>query len=198
MKTLLGNEYRDMAMEDLVKAAGGRKKSQLKDDELFNYQELFNFETFINSLPDRKRHEALALVELYKRSLNSVERRIIKESCDIYYAMRDVLTGLKEEEFWVLTLDQSLRVISRRRISRGGIDHTGVDIRTLLKGALMDNATVIVAVHNHPSGQVMPSNADKLLTNSIQKAAETLKIRFFDHVIFADDIYYSFHDQGLL
>ncbi len=102
------------------------------------------------------------------------------------------------EEFWLLLLNQASKVIDRVRISRGGIDQTAVDVRLILREALLRNATQIAVVHNHPSGNVRPSNDDKLLTQSIRKAAEIMRIHLIDHVIVADGAYFSFNDEGLL
>ena len=95
-------------------------------------------------------------------------------------------------------MNQSAKVIGKVRISMGGIDQTAVDVRNILREAILNHATQIAVVHNHPSGNVTPSQADKSLTQRINKASEMLSIRLTDHVVIADGVYYSFHDQGLL
>ena len=102
------------------------------------------------------------------------------------------------EEFWLLLLNQAAKVIGKVRISQGGIDQTAVDVRSILREAILHQATQIAVAHNHPSGNVAPSQADKTLTNNIRKASDMMNIRLMDHVIVTDGHYYSFHDHALL
>ena len=161
------------------------------------FQEAVDFEAFLDTLSESKRRIIEAGVELYKRSREGLSNTI-KESTDAYRLLADKIADLNHEEFWLITLNQAAKVISRRRISAGGIDQTAVDVRQILKYTLQDNATQIVVAHNHPSGNVMPSQADKTLTNTIRKAADIMNIRLMDHVIVTDGHYYSFHDHGLI
>ena len=95
-------------------------------------------------------------------------------------------------------MNQAAKVISRRRISAGGIDQTTVDVRQIMKYAIHDNATQIAVSHNHPSGNLKPSNEDINVTNKIKKAGELLNIRLIDHVVIGKENFYSFHDHGLI
>ena len=95
-------------------------------------------------------------------------------------------------------MNQSARVIDKVRISRGGIDRTVVDVRSILREALLQRATQIALIHNHPSGNTRPSMEDRRLTEQVNKAAQTMNIRLTDHVIISDGKYYSFSDEGLL
>lgn len=193
MKTYIEQETRMMCVSDLVKQAGGTymKHGGLND-------EMFNFEAFLLTLPQKKQKEARALVELYKRSLNCDEMKVIKSSCGIYSLLSGCMTGLANEEFWMITMNNASKVISRRRISVGGIDQTTVDVRLIIKYALQDNATQIAVAHNHPSGNLKPSTEDISITDRIKKTCDMMRIRLVDHVIFSNGNYYSFHDQGLL
>ena len=112
--------------------------------------------------------------------------------------MNSHLFNLDHEEFWVLLLNQASRVISKIRISSGGIDQTCADVRTILREALLQRATQIALIHNHPSGNTTPSNADRQLTQLIKRGGETMNIRLIDHIIVADGSYYSFTDEGIL
>ena len=105
---------------------------------------------------------------------------------------------LAQEEFWVLLLNQATKLIDKIRISSGGIDGTYADVRSILREALMQRATQIAVVHNHPSGNIQPSQPDRTLTEHIRKAADTMNIRLIDHVIVCEDGFYSFADEGLL
>lgn len=142
----------------------------------------------------------MAALELGKRrSLQArPERPTVRCSTDIYNLFHPMLCDLGQEEFWVLLLNPSARVIDKVRISRGGIDHTTADVRSILREALLQRATQIVLIHNHPSGNPTPSTNDRTLTASVQKAAQTMNIRLTDHIIVTDGKYYSFCDEGLL
>jgi DNA repair protein RadC len=106
------------------------------------------------------------------------------------------MQDLDVEEFWVLYLNQQYRLIKKLRIARGGITATTVDIRLIIREAVLCNATQLVACHNHPSGGIMPGDKDDKLTISIIKACQLMDIRFADHVIITDGHYYSYHEEG--
>ena len=108
------------------------------------------------------------------------------------------MCDLAQDEFWVLLLNQATKLIDKIRISSGGIDGTYADVRSILREALMQRATQIAVVHNHPSGNIQPSQPDRTLTEHIRKAADTMNIRLIDHVIVCEDGFYSFADEGLL
>ena len=101
------------------------------------------------------------------------------------------MCDLAQEEFWVLLLNQATKLIDKIRISSGGIDGTYADVRSILREALMQRATQIAVVHNHPSGNIQPSQPDRTLTEHIRKAADTMNIRLIDHVIVCEDGFYS-------
>ena len=117
---------------------------------------------------------------------------------DIYEIFHPLLCDLAHEEFWVLLLNQASRVIDKSRISRGGIDQTTADVRSILREALMQRATQIALIHNHPSGSPRPSTDDQCLTQLVQKGAQTMNIRLIDHVIVTDGVYYSFNDERMI
>ena len=121
-----------------------------------------------------------------------------RRSDDIYGIFHPLLCDLTVEEFWVLLLNQASRVIDKVRISRGGIDQTSADVRSILREALLQRATQIALIHNHPSGNPQPSTNDRQLTQLILKGAQTMNIRLIDHVIVTDGRYYSFTDEGVL
>jgi DNA repair protein RadC len=107
-----------------------------------------------------------------------------------------MMQDLDVEEFWALLMNQHYRLIKKVRISRGGITETPVDVRIIMKEAVLANCTILAVCHNHPSGNLSPSHADKDLTRSIKRACELLNIYFLDHVIITDGQYYSFKEQG--
>ena len=142
----------------------------------------------------------MAALELGKRRKlqERTERAVIQSSKDVYELFHPHLCDLAQEEFWVLLLNQAARVIDKVRISRGGIDQTTADVRSILREALLQRATQIALVHNHPSGNPRPSTDDRQLTQLVQKGAQTMNIRLIDHVIVTDGKYYSFTDEGVL
>lgn len=153
------------------------------------------FTTYLDGLTQMKQNIAREAVEVYLRGLQE-EKKQIKSSEDIYNQCRN-LAMLNVEHFDVLLLNQAFRVIKRVNISTGGIDNTTVDVRLIMKHCLLNNATVLACVHNHPSGSLKPSKEDEDITSKIKRAGELLNIRLLDHVIIGDT-YYSFHDNGKL
>jgi DNA repair protein RadC len=127
---------------------------------------------------------------------SSEERPDLGTATRIYNYMRPLLQDRDVEEFWVLLMNQNYRLIKRVRISHGGITETAVDIRIIMREAVLANATILAVCHNHPSGNIKPSNADDQLTRAISKACELMQIRFLDHVIITDGQYYSYNELG--
>lgn len=142
----------------------------------------------------------MAALELGKRRKlqEPADRQTIRISTDIYNIFHPILCDLPTEEFWLLLLNQASKVIAKVRISRGGINQTAVDVREILREALLQRATQIVVVHNHPSGNIQPSRDDIHITQQIAKAAEMMHIRLVDHLIVCDGAFYSFNDEGRL
>ncbi|MBP6065271.1 DNA repair protein RadC [Bacteroides sp.] len=142
----------------------------------------------------------MAALELGKRRKlqEAKERTLVNCSRSIFELFHPLLCDLPQEEFWILLLNQACKVIDKVRISTGGIDGTYADVRSMLREALLQRATQLVLVHNHPSGNCNPSQSDRQLTQHVQQAARTMNIRLTDHVIIADDKFYSFADEGLI
>lgn len=151
-----------------------------------------------NGLGEAKAITLLASCALATRRMaEEVEKKAIKGADDIfrYYA---ALADLPHEEVHVLLLDNSLHVLSSKLISKGGITSSAVDIRLVIREALLVNAVRIAIVHNHPSGVLRPSLADNQLTEKVKKAASTMDIQLIDHVIVGSGGYYSYADAGML
>lgn len=151
-----------------------------------------------NGIGKAKAISILAACELGKRRQMEVpeERPDLGTATRIYKHMRPKLQDLDVEEFWILLLNQNYRLIRKLRISHGGITETTVDIRIIMKEAVLANTTVLAVCHNHPSGNISPSYADNELTKTIKRACELMRIHFLDHVIITDGQYYSYHEQG--
>ena len=142
----------------------------------------------------------MAALELGKRRrLQEIkERAVIRCSKDIYEVFHPLMCDLALEEFWVLLINQGNKVIGSVRISTGGIAGTFVDVRSILREALLQRAPQIAVVHNHPSGNIHPSQEDQVLTQRIFNAAKSIDIKLIDHVIVCDGKYYSFADEGMI
>ena len=142
----------------------------------------------------------MAAIELGKRRQLATMglRPDISSATSIYNYMRPLMQDLTVEESHVLLLNQNLKLIKEMRISLGGLTETNVDVRIIIKEAVMNNATALALVHNHPSGNIHPSKFDDTLTQTLKKACDLMRIHFLDHVIVCDGDYYSYHDRGRL
>lgn len=142
----------------------------------------------------------LAAMELTKRRKNEAtpELRKITSSASVFTLMQPVLGELPHEEFWILYLNNSNKIIAKAQLSKGGITGTVVDVRLLYKNAIGHGATGIILCHNHPSGALSPSQADRDITKKIKSAGEHLDIKLLDHLIITEAHYYSFADEGIL
>ena len=142
----------------------------------------------------------LAALELARRKndLPAEERKLVNSSRFVYNFMKPILQDLPHEEFWTLYLNTGYKILDKQLIGRGGNDFTPVDVRIILRSALSLKAHAIILVHNHPSGALYPSNADKILTQKIVEASKIMDIRVADHLIFTDNGYYSFKDEGII
>lgn len=142
----------------------------------------------------------IAALELgQRRQLLPLQKRPqISSSKDAYLALAPLLQDLTTEEFWILLLNQSNRMLGRERVSSGGISTTVVDARVVFKKALEYNAASMILCHNHPSGSLRPSQPDLDLTQQLRKAGLQLDIMVQDHLIVSEAGYYSFADEGLM
>ena len=140
----------------------------------------------------------MAAVELGRRRQTATAelRPDMSTATRIYNYMLPKMQDLNHEEFWVLLMNQNYKLLKAERISIGGITETSADIRIIMREAVLNNATILAVCHNHPSGSISPSRQDDMLTQSIQKACQLMRIHFLDHVIVTDGAYYSYHEQG--
>lgn len=153
-----------------------------------------------DGIGEAKAISIIAALELGRRRKESNHRHKTKitGSEDVYIEMKPHMLDLKHEEFWVLFLDRANQVCKKEKISAGGVSGTVVDNKLIFKKALEELACTIVLVHNHPSGNINPSQQDIQLTQKLKEAGRTLDIPVLDHVIFTDQNYFSFADARLL
>ena len=142
----------------------------------------------------------VAALELGRRrkETESVKKPVIKSSNDAFVLMKPMLWDLLHEEFWIITLSRSNQVIKTIQISAGGVAGTVADPKIIFKNALEQLASGIILVHNHPSGNLKPSQEDVNLTKKIKEGGRILDIPILDHLIISDNGYYSFADESML
>lgn len=178
-----------------------RQLMNIADGSLSNLAKLSIDEMqVVQGIGDCKALAVLAAIELGKR--RALERMPTKpdlgSSLAIYNYMLPQMADLKVEQAHAIFMNQNFRLIKSVKLSQGGITETSVDIRILMREAVMSGATIMTFVHNHPSGNTQPSKADDVLTQQIAKACQIMRIFFMDHVIVADGSFYSYHDKGRL
>lgn len=188
--------------------SGTRKKSAVElmqdilrvcDDKLarlskMSIKELMAF----NGIGEAKAITIKAAAEIGRRRTmeRSDDNPQMTNASQVYEYMRPLMQDLPHEEFWAILLNNSSRIIKRTRISSGGLTATAVDVRMVLKEALIADATCIIVCHNHPSGQLRPSRDDQMLTDRLHTALNQINIKLLDHVIITDGTYYSFAEDG--
>ena len=142
----------------------------------------------------------LAACELGKRrqAEKPEERPDVGTATRIYNQMHPLMQDLDVEEFWLLLMNQNHRLIKQMRISHGGITEVSVDVRIIMREAVLSNATMLAVCHNHPSGSLSPSKMDDELTANLNKACQVMRIKLLDHVIVTDGKYFSYYESGRL
>lgn len=178
-----------------------RQLMNIADGSLSNLAKLSMDEMqVVQGIGDCKALAVLAAIELGKR--RALERMPTKpdlgSSLAIYNYMLPQMADLKVEQAHAIFMNQNFRLIKSVKLSQGGITETSVDIRILMREAVMSGATIMAFVHNHPSGNTQPSKADDVLTQQIAKACQIMRFFFMDHVIVTDGSFYSYHDKGRL
>lgn len=156
--------------------------------------------TKYNGMGPAKAISIIAALELgrRRRSEEALEQKKISSSLSVFEYLQPLIGELPHEEFWIIYLNNSNKVIDKLQLSKGGITGTLVDVRLVMKKAIEVGATSIILSHNHPSGNLSPSTADKNLTTKLKTAGESLDIKILDHVIVTEKSYFSFADEGLL
>lgn len=132
-----------------------------------------------------------------RRAEETVELKKITSSKAVFEIMQPVIGELPHEEFWVLYLNNSNKVLYRSQLSKGGITGTVVDVRLIFKTAFEQNATSIILTHNHPSGKLQASDADLEITKKLKLAGNQLDVKVLDHIIITENGYLSFQDEGI-
>jgi len=191
---LIGSGSPKESAVDLMKRVLNDCKNNLNTLGKLSLRELCQY----NGIGEAKAITILAACELGKRRQReeAEKRESILSAADIYQYMHPRMQDLDVEEAWILLMNQNAKLIRAERISHGGISETAVDVRVIIREAILNNATMLALCHNHPSNSVKPSSEDDRLTNSVKQACNLMRIHFLDHVIVADGAYFSYHEEG--
>jgi len=193
---LIGSGTQQYSAVDIAKHVMGKFNNNLNTLGKARFDEFDDIE----GVGTQTACKIMAAVELGKRrQLATAELRPdMSTATRIYNYMLPKMQDLNHEEFWVLLMNQNYKLLKAERISIGGITETSADIRIIMREAVLNNATILAAVHNHPSGSLTPSRADDTLTTAIKNACSIMRVYFLDHVIVTDGAFYSFHEMGKL
>lgn len=192
---LIGSGTRELNAVDLAKMILEQSNNDLNKIARLSVQDLKKFK----GIGDARAINIVSALELGRRrtSDNIAVDKITKAS-DVYEYMKPELADLTHEEFWLLLLNRANCIIKKQPISQGGVSGTVADPKLIFNHALSHLASSVILVHNHPSGNTKPSEADKRLTKQLAEAGKLLEIAVLDHIIFTDNSYFSFADENLL
>lgn len=193
---LIGSGSRELSAVDLSKRILAQCDNDLNQLAQLSLKDLMRFK----GIGEAKAISISAALELARRRKpeNMSRNTAIKCSKDAFEVLKAQFLDLPHEEFRVLLLNQANKVIKQELIGRGGITGTVADTRLIFHTAIENKAVGLVISHNHPSGNLQPSEADKRLTKKIITAGETLDIKVLDHLIISNEGYFSFADEGIL
>lgn len=193
---LLGTGTTTLSAVDLAKNVLQGAGNNLHDLARLSVKDL----TKVKGIGEAKAVTIVAALELGRRrkELEHEEKSKIGSSGDAYDVIKSDLMDIPHEEFWILMLNRANRVIKKSQISQGGVSGTVADPKIIFKMALEELASGVILAHNHPSGNLTASQADKDLTKKLKEAGKLLDIQVLDHLIIAGQKYLSFADEGLL
>ncbi len=154
----------------------------------------------VKGIGEARAIQIVAALELGRRrqAQSDSHTQSIRSSSDVYRIFRPILMDHQHEEFWILLLNRANRVMGKQMISKGGLSGTVADPKVIYHRALLALSSAVILVHNHPSGNASPSQADREITRKLRNAGEFLDLPVLDHVIVTDHAYYSFADEGIL
>ncbi|WP_372755437.1 DNA repair protein RadC [Mariniflexile sp.] len=193
---LIGSGNRNESAVELCKRILASVDNNLSKLGKLSIKQLMQFK----GIGEAKAISIAAALELgrRRRGEEALDNKQITSSTSVFELMQPIIGELEHEEFWIIYLNNSNKVIQKTQLSKGGITGTLVDVRLVLKNALEVGATGLVLAHNHPSGTLKPSEADKQITKKLKLAAESLDIKVLDHLIVTENAYFSFADESLL
>lgn len=196
LSILIGSGSRNESAVELSRRILNENGNDLNQLATLLVEDLYSYK----GIGEAKAITIIAALELGRRRSETAEvsKKQIGSSKDVFDVLKLQYMDLNHEEFWILLLNQANRVQSKQLISRGGRAGTVVDAKLVFESALRHKATAIILSHNHPSGNLKPSEQDRSLTKKLFEGGKLLDIRVLDHLIFSNNSYYSFSDEGLL
>lgn len=178
-------------MQHILKDCGGSLKrlSRMTIDELKQYK----------SIGDAKAITILAATELAKRrDIEDIDTSQYDTAKALYDLLLPRMKNLNEEEAYAILMNNQFKLLKLKQLSHGGLTETAVDVRIIIKEAILANATIVAIAHNHPSNNPHPSRDDDRLTKQVAEALKVMRIHFADHIIITDGDYYSYNENGKL
>lgn len=193
---LIGSGTRSLSAVDVGKILLKAADNNLHELARMGFKDM----TKVPGIGEAKAITVIAALELGRRRKDSEAPHRPKITCsrDAYDIIKPHLLDAPHEEFWVLLLNRANMVLKTECISKGGVAGTVADPKMIFKRALDELASAIILVHNHPSGNLRPSDADNQLTRKMKEAGKLLDLPILDHLIFANHSYYSYADEGML
>jgi len=193
---IIGSGNKDESAVELSKRILGSVQHNLNELGKLSVDDLQKYK----GIGEAKAIGIVAALELGRRRKLSeiIDRQKISSSHDVYEIFHPLLADLPHEEFWIVLLNRSNKIIERQKISQGGISGTVTDVRLILRIALERLASSLILCHNHPSGNHQPSEADIAITQKIKESGKLMDISLLDHIIITDGKFYSFADEGML
>lgn len=196
MAIILGSGSKKLTAVELAQQILKSVNNDLNELGKLSINDLVKF----NGIGEAKAISIIAAMELGRRRRESegLKRDKITSSKDAADIFQSALSDMKHEEFWILLLNRANKIIGKHPISKGGVAGTVVDLKIIFKIAIENLASSIILCHNHPSGNIKPSDADIKLTKKIKESGTLLDISILDHIIIADLSYFSFADEGMM
>ncbi|WP_350287147.1 DNA repair protein RadC [uncultured Croceitalea sp.] len=192
---LIGSGNRNESAVELSKRILASVGHNLNELGKLSVKQLMQF----HGIGEAKAVSIAAALEVGRRRRGEEAKKIEKITCskDAFELLQPLIAELPHEEFWILYLNNSNKVLHKEQLSKGGMTGTLVDVRLVLKHALQHGAVGLILAHNHPSDTLQPSQADKHITQKLKTAGEALDIKVLDHLIITSSSYYSFADNGM-
>ena len=193
---LIGSGSRDESAVSLCKRILASVDNNLSELGKLSIKQLMEFK----GIGEAKAITMAAAMELgrRRRGEEALEKQKIVSSRSVFELMQPIIGELRHEEFWIIYLNNSNKVLQKQQLSKGGFTGTLVDVRLLFKRALELQSIGVIVCHNHPSGTLKPSQADKAITQKLKTAAQSIDIKVLDHLIVTEKAYFSFADKELI
>lgn len=193
---LIGSGTTKETAVDLMKRILAACNNNLNSLGKLSFHEL----TAYKGIGEAKAITIMAACELGRRRAlaKAEERTDLGSATAVYNYLHPKIGELDVEEAWLLLMNHNFKLLKAVRLSHGGLTETAIDVRVVMKEALLSNATVIALAHNHPSGNTHPSGDDDRITNMVKEACKLMRIHLLDHVVITDGAYYSYHESGRL